>query len=83
MQAAKVRSSQFLFLNVPSVSWFDWHPISIASVTPGADNLSQDVVLHLKALGGWSKVSPHPVSQSHMLHRRSHMLHRRSHCHTD
>jgi hypothetical protein len=57
MQAAKVNSNQFLFLNVPSVSWFEWHPISIASVTPGADNLSQDVILHLKPYGVWSKVS--------------------------
>lgn len=57
MQAARVKSSQFLFLNVPAVSWFDWHPISIASVTPAADGQCQDVVLHLKALGAWSRVS--------------------------
>ena len=55
-QAAKVQSSQFLFLNVPSVSWFEWHPLSVAAVIPGADNLSQDVILHLKAYGHWSKV---------------------------
>ena len=55
-QAAKVKSSQFLFLNVPSVAWFQWHPISIAAVVPGADNLSQDVTLHLKAYGKWSQV---------------------------
>jgi len=57
-QAAKVKSNQFLFLNVPSVSYFSCHPISIAAFTPGADNLSQDVVLHLKAYGSWSRVSP-------------------------
>lgn len=57
MQAAKVKSNQFLFLNISSVSWWQWHPISIAGVVPGADNLSQDVTLHLKAYGHWSRVS--------------------------
>ena len=65
MQAAKVKSNQFLFLNVPSVSWFAWHPISIAAVTPGADHLSQDVVLHMKAYGSWSRVILIPNPWSH------------------
>ena len=57
VQSAKVQSSQFLFLNVPSIAGWEWHPISIAGVSPSADGVSQDVILHLKAYGSWTKAS--------------------------
>lgn len=56
MQAADVRCSHFLFINVPSVSRFGWHPISVADARPGADGVGQDVLLHLKSYGSWTKV---------------------------
>ena len=56
MQAAKVRTNQFLFLNAPSLAYFDWHPFSVAAAYPSADGLTQDVIIHIKAYGSWSQV---------------------------
>ncbi len=55
-----MRPTQFLFVNMPSVSRFDWHPISVSDVHPGSDGVSQDVTLHMKAYGSWTKASYPP-----------------------
>ena len=57
MQAADVRPTQFIFINMPSVSRFDWHPISVSDALPSSDGVGQDVTLHLKAYGSWTKVN--------------------------
>ncbi|CAE6178132.1 unnamed protein product [Arabidopsis arenosa] len=66
----KYKSGQYMFVNCPAVSPFEWHPFSITS-TPQEDYLS----VHIKSLGDWteaiqgvfSEVSkPPPVGE--MLH---------------
>ena len=42
----------YVFLNVPSVSWLQWHPYSLTSA-PGHDG--DDLVFHLKNTGNWTK----------------------------
>ncbi|KAL3910338.1 MAG: hypothetical protein SGILL_007731 [Bacillariaceae sp.] len=42
----------YVFLNVPSVSWLEWHPFSLTSA-PG--NNDEKLVFHLKAAGSWTQ----------------------------
>ena len=55
MQAARVKSNQFLFLNCSQAGYFEWHPFSIAAAYPSQDGLTQDVLVHVKAYGAWSR----------------------------
>ncbi|KAJ2379096.1 hypothetical protein IW150_000395 [Coemansia sp. RSA 2607] len=41
---------QFIYLNVPSISWFQWHPFTLTSA-PEEDELS----VHIYVAGGWTK----------------------------
>jgi predicted ferric reductase len=42
----------YVFLNVPSVSWLEWHPYSLTSA-PREEG--QDLVFHLKGAGTWTR----------------------------
>ncbi|XP_010529624.1 PREDICTED: probable respiratory burst oxidase homolog protein I [Tarenaya hassleriana] len=44
------KSGQFMFVQCPAVSLFEWHPFSITSA-PGDDYLS----IHIRQLGDWTK----------------------------
>ncbi|ESQ54796.1 hypothetical protein EUTSA_v10024427mg [Eutrema salsugineum] len=44
------KSGQYMFINCPAVSQFEWHPFSITSA-PQDDYLS----VHIKSLGDWTK----------------------------
>ncbi|EOA17991.1 hypothetical protein CARUB_v10006425mg [Capsella rubella] len=46
----KYKSGQYMFVNCPAVSPFEWHPFSITS-TPQEDFLS----VHIKSLGDWTE----------------------------
>ncbi|XP_010433689.1 PREDICTED: putative respiratory burst oxidase homolog protein G [Camelina sativa] len=46
----KYMSGQYMFVNCPAVSPFEWHPFSITS-TPQEDFLS----VHIKSLGDWTE----------------------------
>ncbi|XP_010438933.1 PREDICTED: putative respiratory burst oxidase homolog protein G [Camelina sativa] len=46
----KYMSGQYMFVNCPAVSPFEWHPFSITS-TPQEDFLS----VHMKSLGDWTE----------------------------
>ncbi|KAI3742155.1 hypothetical protein L1987_59835 [Smallanthus sonchifolius] len=46
----KYRSGQYIFLQCPSISPFEWHPFSITS-SPGDDYLS----LHIRTVGDWTQ----------------------------
>lgn len=46
----KYRSGNYAFINVPSISQFEWHPFSLTSA-PGADHLS----MHIKVCGDWTE----------------------------
>lgn len=41
----------YVFLNVPSVSWLEWHPYSLTS----APQEGEDLVFHLKGAGTWTR----------------------------
>ncbi|CAH8388542.1 unnamed protein product [Eruca vesicaria subsp. sativa] len=45
----KYESGQYMFLNCPTISTFEWHPFSITS-SPQDDYLS----IHIKVLGDWT-----------------------------
>ncbi|KAD3068417.1 hypothetical protein R6Q59_017576 [Mikania micrantha] len=45
----KYRSGQYIFLQCPSISPFEWHPFSITS-SPGDDYLS----VHIRTVGDWT-----------------------------
>lgn len=46
------KGGQYIFLNVPAVSFLEWHPFSITS----APNIYGDkIVFHLKAAGDWTQ----------------------------
>ncbi|KAH9328658.1 hypothetical protein KI387_000766 [Taxus chinensis] len=48
-QGFKYKSGQYMFVNCPAVSQFEWHPFSITSA-PGDDYLS----VHIRTLGDWT-----------------------------
>ncbi|ESQ54797.1 hypothetical protein EUTSA_v10024426mg [Eutrema salsugineum] len=67
----KYMSGQYMFVNCPAVSQFEWHPFSITSA-PQDDYLS----VHIKSLGDWTKaikrvfaeVTSKPPPDGDMLH---------------
>ncbi|KXZ46615.1 hypothetical protein GPECTOR_42g826 [Gonium pectorale] len=42
--------SDIVFLNAPSISWWTWHPFTVAS-----SSASGSIVLHIKKHSGWTK----------------------------
>jgi len=48
----KYTGGSYVFLNVPSVSWLEWHPYSLTSA-PEEDG--EDLVFHLKGAGVWTR----------------------------
>ncbi|KAK1365131.1 respiratory burst oxidase-like [Heracleum sosnowskyi] len=46
----KYKSGQYIFLQCPSISPFEWHPFSITSA-PGDDDLS----IHIRTVGDWTQ----------------------------
>lgn len=44
------RSGNYVFINVPAVAQFEWHPFSLTSA-PSANHLS----LHIKVVGDWTE----------------------------
>lgn len=46
----KYRSGNYIFINVPEISRFEWHPFSLTSA-PGADHLT----VHIKVCGDWTE----------------------------
>ncbi|KAB2072470.1 hypothetical protein ES319_A07G018400v1 [Gossypium barbadense] len=49
-QGFKYKSGQYIFLQCPSISPFEWHPFSITSA-PGDEYLS----VHIRTVGDWTK----------------------------
>ncbi|GLJ04858.1 hypothetical protein SUGI_0004930 [Cryptomeria japonica] len=49
-QGFRYKSGQYMFVNCPAVSPFEWHPFSITSA-PGDDYLS----VHIRTLGDWTR----------------------------
>lgn len=49
-QGFKYRSGQYIFLQCPTISPFEWHPFSITSA-PGDDYLS----VHIRTVGDWTQ----------------------------
>lgn len=49
-QRFRYKSGQYMFVNCPVVSSFEWHPFSITSA-PGDDYLS----VHIRTLGDWTR----------------------------
>lgn len=51
----KILPTQYLYIKFPTVSIYQRHPFSIASITRDTDTRMVSVVLHVKALGTWTK----------------------------
>ncbi|KAI3933867.1 hypothetical protein MKX01_028193 [Papaver californicum] len=49
-QGFKYKSGQYIFLQCPTISSFEWHPFSITSA-PGDDYLS----VHIRTVGDWTR----------------------------
>merc|ERR1712232_1270648 len=43
------KPGQYVFVNAPEISLFQWHPMSVSWAS------DQELVLHIKALGNWTK----------------------------
>jgi len=46
----KYKSGQYLFICIPGVTWFEWHPFSLSS-SPHENVVS----IHIRVLGDWTK----------------------------
>mmetsp|Transcript_7401 Transcript_7401/g.9702 ORF Transcript_7401/g.9702 Transcript_7401/m.9702 type:complete len:555 (+) Transcript_7401:156-1820(+) len=55
----KYKPGQYVFICVPSLSIFQWHPFSISS-SPADDMVS----LHIRVLGGWTKALHKKIDES-------------------
>ena len=54
-QALTWVGSDTVFLNVPAISWWQWHPFSLASsAAPGPDG-EKRMVLHIKQYSSWTR----------------------------
>ena len=49
-QRSSYKAGQYVFLNVPSISYLQWHPFSLSSAPREAGG--EQIVFHVKALGG-------------------------------
>ena len=54
---------QYVFLCVPSISMFEWHPFSISS-SPAQSKETRHLELHVRSVGTWTRwleifASPH------------------------
>ncbi len=50
-------ASDTVFLNVPTVSWWQWHLFTITNVSaPATPGGHRQVVLHMKKYNSWTKV---------------------------
>ncbi|KAL6222095.1 hypothetical protein ACLB2K_005487 [Fragaria x ananassa] len=54
----KYRSGQYIFLQCPAISPFEWHPFSITSA-PGDEHLS----VHIMTVGDWTKELKRAISE--------------------
>jgi len=65
----KYRAGQHLFLCVPELSVFEWHPFSISSAPCGTakDGL---VTLHVRALGDWTRAFKELAGRKSVVHVR-------------
>ncbi|XP_050363312.1 respiratory burst oxidase homolog protein E [Argentina anserina] len=54
----KYRSGQYIFLQCPTISPFEWHPFSITSA-PGDEHLS----VHIRTVGDWTKELKRAISE--------------------
>ena len=55
-KGVQYHAGQYVFLNVPEISYLEWHPFSVTSaptITDGADN--DRIVFHLKRAGTWTR----------------------------
>mmetsp|Transcript_65269 Transcript_65269/g.147206 ORF Transcript_65269/g.147206 Transcript_65269/m.147206 type:complete len:425 (-) Transcript_65269:99-1373(-) len=50
----RFRAGQYVFLCVPELGLFEWHPFSISSCPAEASRKGGEVVLHVRALGDWT-----------------------------
>ena len=44
------KPGDYIFLNIPSIAYFEWHPFTISSAPEQADTIS----LHIRAVGHWT-----------------------------
>ncbi|PRQ47080.1 putative NAD(P)H oxidase (H(2)O(2)-forming) [Rosa chinensis] len=66
----KYRSGQYIFLQCPTISPFEWHPFSITSA-PGDEHLS----VHIRTVGDWTQELKRAISEGDhslsLVHRTS------------
>ena len=46
----KYMAGQYIFICIPEISLFQWHPFSLSSAPH-----QEDVMIHIRALGNWTK----------------------------
>ena len=46
----KFKAGQYVFINVPGCTWWEWHPFSICTTS-----YDGKIVLHFKAIGRWTR----------------------------
>ena len=44
------KPGDYIFLNIPSIAYFEWHPFTISSAPEQTDTIS----LHIRAVGHWT-----------------------------
>ncbi|KAJ2080509.1 hypothetical protein H4R24_003029 [Coemansia sp. RSA 988] len=54
----KYKAGQFIYLCVPSLSWYQWHPFTLSSA-PEEGELS----VHIRISGGWTRSLVHTLQQ--------------------
>ena len=57
LQSFKHCPAQDLFLMIPKISRWQWHPFTIASTPNGANGSSGTLTFHSKRFGRWTGVS--------------------------
>ncbi|KAJ1737630.1 hypothetical protein LPJ72_000327 [Coemansia sp. Benny D160-2] len=57
-RSIKPKAGQYIYLNVPSISWFEWHPFTLTSA-PEEDELS----VHIRINGDWTRRLVHVFRQ--------------------
>ncbi|CAL4156547.1 unnamed protein product, partial [Meganyctiphanes norvegica] len=50
-QEFEFKAGEYIYLNIPSIAKYEWHPFTISS----APEVEDEISVHIRAVGGWTK----------------------------
>lgn len=67
----RFKSGDYLYINIPEIARYEWHPFTISS----APELKDEIWLHVRSLGNWTKRLHEFFSNFSRMERRRSIFH--------